>query len=373
MYRRTAKKGSVAAVGLVSSILLAVSLQIQSGSIQNAPVSTDAQVRIPVRPQTPLFEGQPGKQRTEIHFDPATGAVTLKLLVQDPNGNFIPNIGRNSFVVYDNGVRQRNISIDIEHAPVTVALLMEWGGRYPALNKSVTQEISRAGHQVLDALGQEDKLALWIYGDALKQVADVTQNHATLDGALYSIQPPSVSEVNLYDALIAACERIKRFAGRKAIILLSSGIDTFSKATFEEALQAVRNSNTPVYVIDMAPTFRAMAELRGPAEATAALESKKGETQLMQIAQISGGRFYAPESTIDLSGIYDDIMENLKVRYVITYKLPVPVDEHLKHIVRVELVNPSTGGPLQVVDANGKTIRTKVIVEGSYTPSTASR
>jgi Ca-activated chloride channel family protein len=373
MHRHIKRTRSVIAVGLLGLLLLAFPLQAQSGNAHNASTrssaaSTEAQVRIPIRPQAPLFEGQQGKQKTEIHFDPATGIVTLKLLVQDPNGNFIPNIGRGSFVVYENGVRQQNASVEIEHAPVSLALLMELGGRYPALNKSFAQEISRASHQILDILGQEDKLALWTYGDALKQAADFTSNHAALESVLYAIQPPSVSEINLYDALVSACERIKRVAGRKAILLLSSGVDTFSKATFDDALETIRNSNTPIYVISMAPTFREMIQLRGPADAMAAIDSKKVENQLMEIARVSGGRFYAPDSMIDLSGVYDDIMENLKVRYVVTYKSSVPADEHSPRTVRVELVNPSTGGRLQIVDAKGNAVRAKVIAEGSYTP-----
>ena len=52
------------------------------------------QIRVPNRASKSLFEGQEGKERTEIRFDPATKTVTLKLLVQDPNGYFIPNIRR---------------------------------------------------------------------------------------------------------------------------------------------------------------------------------------------------------------------------------------------------------------------------------------
>lgn len=64
------------------------------------------QIRIPNRAATPLFQSKQGQQKTEIHFDPATRTVTLKLLVQDPNGYFIPNIRPENFVVYENGVRQ---------------------------------------------------------------------------------------------------------------------------------------------------------------------------------------------------------------------------------------------------------------------------
>jgi Ca-activated chloride channel homolog len=380
MYQHVIGPRVGTALGSAGSILLALMLHTRSGDVQtvtgqkaDAPVSTRIQLQIPNRPQDPLFEGQQGKQRTDIHFDPATGMVTLKLLVQDTNGYFIPNIRRSNFVVYENGVRQQNVSVEIEHAPVSLALLMECGGRYPALNRSFVQEILRASHQLLDVLGPEDKLALWTYGDALKQVADFSQSHPALESVLYAIQPPSVSEVDLYDALISACERIRHVAGRKAILLLSSGIDTFSKATYDDALKAVRNSDAPIYIVSMARAFREAIRLRGPADAAAAIDLKRPEQQLMEIAQISGGRFYAPGDTIDLSGTYDDIMENLKVRYVIIYKSSASTGLPSPRTVRVDLVNPSTGGPLRIVDTSGKTVRAKVIVEDSYTPSGASR
>jgi hypothetical protein len=95
-------------------------------------------LKIPDRAPSSLFHGQQGKQRTEIHFDPATGTVTVKLLVQDPNGYFIPGIRRENFAVYVDGVRQNDAAVEIEHAPVTLAVLFEYGGRYPGLNKSLT-------------------------------------------------------------------------------------------------------------------------------------------------------------------------------------------------------------------------------------------
>src|ERR1700744_4114171 len=57
------------------------------------------QIQIPNRSPAPLFKGKQGKQKTEISYDPTTRMVTLKLLVQDPRGYFIPNIRRDNFVV----------------------------------------------------------------------------------------------------------------------------------------------------------------------------------------------------------------------------------------------------------------------------------
>jgi Ca-activated chloride channel family protein len=171
-------------------------------------------------------------------FDPATGLVTIKLLVQDPNGYFIPNIRRENFVVYEDGIRQTNATVDIEHAPVSLGLLMEYGGRYQGLNRDLVVEVSRAGHQLLDELGQEDQIAIWGYGDTVKELADFSESREKMGRIVYDLTPPPVSETNLYDALIFALKRMRPVAGRKAIILLSSGVDTFSKASYEDVLAA---------------------------------------------------------------------------------------------------------------------------------------
>jgi hypothetical protein len=91
--------------------------------------------------------------------------------------------------------------------------------------------------------------------------------------------------------------------------------------------------------------------------------------ELQKIASASGGRAYVPENTVDLSPIYDDMMENLKVRYVLTYRSSNDLDPNTPRSVRVALVDPNTGGPLRIVDANAKTIPAMVVVQDSYTPN----
>ncbi len=343
-----------------------------AGAKHDAPGAAGGQIQVPNRSATSLFQGQQGKQKTEIHFDPATGMVTLKLLVQDPSGYFIPNIRRENFAVSENGVLQKNATVEIEHAPVTLALLMELGGRYPGINKALCNEVSRAGRQLLDEVGQNDKIAIWKYADKPEQLAEFSQGKETLERIFYTLQPPGISEANLYDALIAIVDRMRRVTGRKAIILVSSGIDTFSQAKYEDASKAVQDSGTPVYVISLGPALREATILYGPDSPAARLDWKRAEAELQKIAQVSGGRFYAPGNTLDLSATYDDMMENLRVRYVITYKSTTNADLNTPRTVRVELVNPKTGGPLEIVDANGKPIRAHVVLQETYTPSAAS-
>jgi Ca-activated chloride channel family protein len=334
------------------------------GSIAFCVAAT--QVEVPNRPSAPLFKDGEGKQRTEIHYDPATGSVTMKLLVQDPNGYFIPNIRPENFAVYENGVRQNNVSVTIEHPPVTVGLLLEHGGRHPALNRDLNSEVSRAANQFLESLGGDDTAAVWTYADSVNQLADFTRDKPTLNHLVLELRPPDVSETNLWDALIFAINRTRPVAGRKAIVLVSSGIDTFSKSTYDDALKAARQADTPVYVFSLARVMQEDARLHGMTAVR--LDWNGAEKKLQEIAVASGGRLYSPDNTIDLSAICGDIVENLKVRYVISYKSSNRGIPGTPRKVRVELVEAGTANPLRIVDNNGRPVRARVIAEASYTP-----
>jgi VWFA-related protein len=359
-------------------MLLAIGSQqaaAQTAPGTKSPTRTTAArpVHVPNRPTTALFQGAQGKQRTEVHFDPATGVVTLKMLVQDPNGYFIPNIRRDSFVVYENGARQQNATVEIEHAPVSAGLLLEYGGRYQGLNNAIREEVSRAAHGFLEQVGRNDKIAVWKYGDTIEEIAGFSRALDALESSLAGMGEPPISELNFYDALISALVRMRPVTGRKALLVLSTGLDTFSKATYQDVLVAARQSNTPIYVINVAQRVQESIAVVGAAPGPyARLDWKRAEKELQELATVSGGRLYSPKSALDLTAIYDDLMENLRVRYVITYKSTAGADLSAPRAVRVELVDPTTGGPLAIVDASEKAVRSKLVVEDSYVPLAAS-
>jgi Ca-activated chloride channel family protein len=330
-------------------------------------------LRIPARPSSPLSSGAQGKQKAEIHFDTSSNTVTMKLLVQDPNGYFIPNLRPENFAVYENGVRQQNVNVQVEHAPVSLGVLMEYGGRAPSLDQILSMDIHRAVRQLADLLGSNDRIALWKYNDKVGKVVDFTQNHAAVNEALDAMRPPEFSETNLYDAIIFATDQMRPVPGRKAIVLVSSGIDTFSKANYETALSAAGNSDAPLYVISMVSTLRSLVELHESTGALAHTNWRLLEKRLEEIARVSGGRTYSPESTIDLTGIYDDMMENLRVRYVVTYRSSDDGNLNTPRTIRVEVVDPKTGRSLRIVDSNGRPVRPSVIVQGSYVPAKAAQ
>jgi len=170
--------------------------------------------------------------------------------------------------------------------------------------------------------------------------------------------------------VISVIGLLRPVAGRKAIVLISSGVDTFSKAKYEDALTAARESSAPIYAISLAPVLRDTTQLRGM---KVSVDWPGAESKLQEIARASGGRLYSPESIIDLSATYDDMMENLKVRYVVAYRSPNRDRSNAPRTVRIELRDPETGKPLQIADAHGRPIQATVIAQQSYTPVSEPR
>jgi Ca-activated chloride channel family protein len=323
------------------------SLPPQTPQASNPPHPQESGVTVPSRPVTPLYKGEQGQQRSEIEFTPLSRTVTIKFHVEDPNGYFLPNIRRENFAVYEDGIRQKNVSVEIEHSPISVALLLE-------------------------LIGRDDKIAVFKYDAKLEPLADFDQGHEALDRIFDRLTTLNFSETNFYDALLETLNRMKGVRGRKAIILISSGIDTFSKANFQEVLQAARDSATPIYVIGLGSFMRLEAAVYGEAAPFARIDWAGAQKQLEMLANVSGGRAYVLESTSVIPGMYDDIMENLRLRYVVTYVSSNPATSGPPRNVQVELVDPTTGKPLKIRDSAGKIVSASVFVQQTYSPGGTS-
>jgi len=369
--RSATKLGLACSLGSVAMSLTLgrVPLQESKQPTQTAPSS---QVTVPGRPPGPLFKGEQGPQQSEITFRPTTREVTIKLHVEDPNGYFLPNLRRENFVVYEDGVRQKNVTVEAEHAPVSIALLVEFAGRYHEMNVVLGREVEEVGRQLLDVLGRDDKLAIFEYGDKLATLVAFNEGHDVVDRAFENLGVPGFSEVNFYDALLETLDRVRDTRGdRKAVIVLGSGLDTFSKASFDRVLEAVRDHGIPIYSIGLAPVIQREIATSGSTAPFARIDWNAAENRLETLAKVSGGRAYVLESEIRVAAIYDDIMENLRLRYVITYVSSNQESSGPARQIRVELIDPKTGQTLRIRDSNGKAIAAKVFVRESYTPNAA--
>lgn len=212
----------------------------------------------------------------EVSFDPGKGIVSLALSVDDVRGLPIPHLRRNNFAVFEDGRRQEHATVDVEHSPVTLAVLVEMGGRSTQLNRMLTTDAVYAARPVLDVLGPEDKIGLFAYADRLHTIVDFDAPADKRREAFTRVPEARFSEANLYDATVDVLHRLTSMPGPKALLLISTGIDTFSQATFDDVLTAAKNAKTPVYVVDL------------------------GESARRRVADVAGG----PLSRVGLEGMH---------------------------------------------------------------------
>jgi hypothetical protein len=90
-------------------------------------------------------------------------------------------------------------------------------------------------------------VAIWKYGDTLEELAGFSRGSDTLGSSLVPLATPPFSELNSYDALAAALSRMRGITGAKAHAVISSGLDMFSKASYQDVLRAVRQCDIPIY------------------------------------------------------------------------------------------------------------------------------
>jgi hypothetical protein len=133
----------------------------------------------------------------------------------------------------------------------------------------------------------------------------------------------------------------------------------------------VRESNLPIYVIDLGRLLAHEVALQSSSIPYVRLNRKRADSALKEIAKASGGRLYEPESTLDLPAIYDDLMQTLRARYVITYHSQSARPAPGPREVRVELIDRTTGRPLTLADAKGHPIHANALIAGTLVPSRA--
>jgi hypothetical protein len=320
------------------------------------------------KPRHPaIFQSEPGAARApEIAFDRATHTVTVTLSIEDPEGVFIPNLRPENFVVNEDGVRQKNATVDVDHAAVTLSVVLEGGGRYQELNRMLVVDIPYVTDPLLAALVSGDKVGVFSYAETVRTLVDFDQPRERLAMAFSQFHIEGFSEAKLYDALVDVLRRTTSRPGRKAVFVISTGLDTFSHTSFEDLLAEAGRSAVPVYAYGLAGLVK--GTLVTPEGPLAKIDWNRANDRLKALSKATHGRTYLRDTYLDAVAVYDDMLEHLRVRYVIKYTSSNPAGAGPARTVAVAIVNPRTGGPLRIVDSAGRVVTKKVSLQGSYRP-----
>ena len=301
-----------------------------------------------------------------FRFSTEVDLVNLSVVVQDRKGNFIPELKKEHFRILEDGKPQQIQRMERSEAAMTVAMVIEFSD----LHWEFLYQTLQASYGFVSSLRPEDWVAVVVYDLKTQVMQDFTRNKSAAFNALNQMRYPAFRETNLFDAVTETIDRMADIEGKKAIVLVSSGVDTFSKTRYNDALDAAKGSETPIYAIGTGQAVRMWYDSRGYMSSVTNIGFLQADNQLRSFARLSGGRAYFPRFEGQFGEIFGDISAALRNEYSISYSPTNTVKDGKFRKLKVEIVGPD-GKKLKIVDPKGKEIKYEVRNREGYYASRA--
>jgi len=291
--------------------------------------------------------------------------VTVDVSVVDNQGRFIPGIPPGNFRILEDKVPQKITSFSVGgEAPMTVCLVIEFNAQYQQYWSETWYQTLTAAHGFLDTLKPEDYVAIVSFDMRTDILTDFTANKDQARTALSRLQTPGFHESNLFDALVDMAERMSDIEGRKAILVIASGLDTFSDLTFGETRRRLQVAGVPIYAIGLMQALRVYYE--DYMGAVTRMEFLQADNQLRTFARETGGMAFFPKFDGEFPSIFASVADGLRNQYTLAYSPTNQEKDGEFRRIEVDLVNPETGEALRIVDQRDKSIRYKIIAKEGY-------
>jgi Ca-activated chloride channel homolog len=302
---------------------------------------------------------------SDATFTAEANVVNVDVQVIDNHGNPIPNLGKEYFRILEDNVPQTLTQFSTSEAPMTVAMVIEFSNRFQSFYSRGWAETLTASYGFVQSLKPEDYVAIIAYDLRTTILSDFSNDRSKTMEALSRLRIPGFSESNMFDALADTADRMSKIEGRKAILLVASGIDTFSKLTYDKARKALQESGIPIYSIEMLQVERIMAE--GSMGASQQLDFLQGDNELKTFAKETGGQAYFPRFMQELPGVFQSISQSLRNQYSLGYSPNNQTRDGKFRKLAIQLVKPGTNEPLKMTDSKtNKPIKYTVIAKAGY-------
>jgi VWFA-related protein len=291
--------------------------------------------------------------------------VNVDVLVTTKSGQFVPGLKQDNFRLFEDGAPQNISSFNVSKAPITAVLLIE----FASTTYSFIIDALQASYAFANTLQKDDWVAVSYYDMQPHLLVDFTQDKKAVYGALNQLRIPGFAETNLFDALYDTLDRLDRVQGKKYIILVTTGYDSFSKLTLDKITKKVKDTkDVTIFPISVGQIARIMGRAgnRSMGIHASEMDYLQADNEMRNFAAITGGRAYFPRFQAEYGEEFQDIGNDIRHQYSITYR---PTNDKLDGTYRklkVQVVAPD-GGPLKVKDQKGKEQKIEVVARDGYT------
>lgn len=299
-------------------------------------------------------------------FHVESNVVTIDVSVLDNRNSFIPNIPRGNFRIMEDGVPQKITNFSMGDAPVTIAMVIEFSNKFQQYYSAGWFETLQAAYGFVGMLKPEDYIAVIAYDIKPEILSDFSADRSKTQEALSRLRIAAFHEANLFDAVTFTADRMTGIEGRKAILLITSGIDTFSRQTFDQCRKKLQEYGVPIYVFGLLQAQREMADARGAMGPIRNLDFLQADNEMRTFAKETGGQAYFPRFYGEYPQIFNQIAQSLRQQYSLGYQPTNQARDGKFRKIKIDLINPETNEPLKVI-ANGKPIKYQIVAKAGYT------
>ena len=319
---------------------------------------------VPQAPAAPQQQEQQGAQRPpEATISVEVPIVTLDVVATTQRGDILTGLKKENFKILEDGVPQTTGNFGPTDAPITIVILMEFSNLFQGWFSYIGQEWTDAFFRNLNA---KDWAALVTFDMRPTLQADFTQDKTEVQAALRRLYFPGFSEANLFDALLDTVDRLKDVQGKKSILVVATGFDTFSKHTLDKTLKQLRQTDVTIFCVGVARPITNRYPPSGGMGTFSSTGFSQAENQLRTFAEMTGGFAWFPQFDGEIPGIFKDVAAYLRNQYSLAYTPTNRARDGKFRKIKVELVNRD-GTPLTVTDQKGKKLKTVVYVRQGYT------
>lgn len=319
-------------------------------------------------PLPSVFKRNPaGSEADQPVFKVDATTVTLDVSVADQQGHIIPNLSQENFRITEDNVPQKISSMNLGEGPMTIAMVIEFSNLFQRFYSEPWFQTLTAANEFLASLKPQDYVAIVAYDLRPEILSDFSLDRRDAMAAMQRMRIAAYSETVLYDAVTETAERMQDIEGRKAILLISSGIDTISMQTYGQARKRIQNAGVPIYSFGLMQAIRDYYYAMGAMADTTRTDFVMADNQLRTFSQESGGMAFFPRFYGQFREIFQTISQALRTQYTLTYVPTNTARDGKFRKLKVEVIDPATNKPLVIKDPKGKNIKYQVITKQGYT------
>jgi VWFA-related protein len=274
-----------------------------------------------------------------------TSLVTVPVSVMDRYGKYIPNLRRQDFRIFDEGVEQKIAYFATVDKPFTVALVLDTSGS----TQFKLGEIQDAAISFVNQLQPEDRVLVISFDEQIRVLSEATNDRNALTHAIRRTR--TGGGTRLYDAVdMVIRKKLSNIPGRKAVVLFTDGVDTTSRgATYSSTLREARESDGAIYTVnydtshDLGNTGQGGIPTPGSGgigiwipgwpggnggkgglpggigNGPATGDYRRATEYLHELAETSGGRYYRGDTMQGISSAFAQVADELRRQYSLGY------------------------------------------------------